>query len=188
MPGRRFCLSSGRALSKPERALARLEVETSSVQRPLGLKDLCIRNRVSVEERVNGERREKKLSTNPEETVRHSYASHAVLTAPPPDRDAIRMTPGTQTRERRALTRPAERRESVRILLGCEREKRTEVMRAFNDELFGNDGSDSVEEEEVDEERDEGEDERPTGACAGPVGEEEAETEWDDEDDEGEEG
>jgi hypothetical protein len=46
-------------------------------------------------------------ATDADDTDRHSKASHAVFTAPPPDNDAIKITPGTQILDNNALINPS---------------------------------------------------------------------------------
>lgn len=54
-----------------------------------------------------GEKAKRAAKTNADEITLHSKASHAVLTAPPPDSDAIIITPGAQTLDSNALIKPA---------------------------------------------------------------------------------
>lgn len=111
---RRLGLASCRTASEGERAVALLEVEAGPSESALGLRDCRVGDGLAASEaglrqlgRGTARGEAQGAWTHLDETERHSYASHAVLTAPPPDKDAMRMTPGTQMRERSSLTRPA---------------------------------------------------------------------------------
>lgn len=148
----------------------------------LGLTDVCVRDRFAAissfgsasANPLHPHGRRRLVRTNAVETDRHSYASHAVLTAPPPESVAIRTTPGTQMRDSRLLTTPGHKR-TPRYQwrpvqdAGPRKEDLTERMRPLCDELVGNDRAELVKEEQVGAERNEREGERASDSGPGAL-------------------
>ena len=121
---------------------------------------------------------------------RSSYASQAVLTAPPPERAAMRNTPGTHTLDSRALTKPALQHEQQPTVSRATRQSRrrrqeglTERVRALDDDFVRHERAHALKQEQIQDEGEEREEESLVGRGLCAMGEEQTQAERDDEHD-----